>query len=51
MSVSNGKIVGYSNYLSKESHLSEEKLTKKKINVIKDEYKKILNYEECSNCN
>ena len=40
-----------SNYLSKESHLSEEKLTKKKINVIKDEYKKILNYEECSNCN
>lgn len=51
MSVYDGKIVGYSNYLSKESHLSEEKLTKKKINIIKKEYKKILNYEKCSNCN
>ncbi len=51
ISVKDGKIMGYSNYFSKESHLSEEKLTKKKINIIKNEYKKILNKEECSNCN
>ncbi len=50
VSVKEGKIIGYSNYFSKESHLSEEKLTKKRLTIIKEEYKKILNYEECSNC-
>lgn len=47
LSILDGNIVGYSNYLSKESHLSEEKLTKKKLNIIKSEYQKILNYKEC----
>ncbi len=51
LSVKNGSIVGYNNYFSKESQLSEEKLTKKKLNKIKAEYKDILDYKECTNCN
>ena len=51
LSVKNGNIVGYNNYFSKESELSEEKLTKKRLNRIKKEYKDILNYKECTDCN
>lgn len=49
ISVKNGNIVGFNNYFSKESELSEEKLTKKKLNEIKKEYEDILKYRKCTN--
>lgn len=51
ISVKNGNIVGFNNYFSKESELSEEKLTKKKLNEIKKEYEDILKYRKCTNRN
>lgn len=51
ISFKEGKIVGCSNSLSEKQELSEEKLTSKRIKKIKDEYRKILNKEEYSNCN
>lgn len=49
--VKNGRVISHSNYFSNEKHLSEENLSKKKISKIKTNYTKILNYEECSECN
>lgn len=48
-SVKDGRIIGYSNYFSKKEQLSEEKLTKKKIKEIKQEYIRLLNFEESTN--
>lgn len=45
-SVKDGKIINHSNYFSNKEQLSEEKLTTKKINQIKKEYQKLLNFEE-----
>ena len=46
VSIKDGKIINYSDELSKEDDLSEEVLTKKKIAKIKENYRKIINYEE-----
>lgn len=46
VSIKDGKIINYYNYLSKEKDLSEENLTKKKITEIKKRYKDIINYVE-----
>lgn len=48
-SVKDGNIIGHSNYFSKKEQLSEEKLSKKKIEQIKNEYICLLNFEECTN--
>lgn len=51
ISIKEKKIVGYSNDLSNEKELSEEKLTKKKRNQIKKKYKKIISSKEYRNNN
>ena len=51
VSIKDGKIIGYSNYFSKNNQINEDELTKKVKNKINEEYKKILLYQQCSNCN
>ena len=46
-SIQNGKIVSNCSNFSQEKELSEEYLTKKKVKKIKDNYKKVLTYQEC----
>ena len=51
VSIKDGNIIGYSNYFSKNNQINEDELTKKVKNKINEEYKKILLYQQCSNCN
>lgn len=46
VSIKDGKIINYSNYLSNEKELSEENLNKKQIKKIKKKYEEVINYEE-----
>lgn len=48
--IKNGKIVSYSTYFSRSKEISQDYLTKKRVKKIKDNYSKILKYEECSEC-
>ena len=44
--VKDGKVVNYCNNFSSEEELSEEYLTKKKLKQIKEDYSKVLTYQE-----
>ncbi|MCI8346973.1 MAG: hypothetical protein HFJ12_03375 [Bacilli bacterium] len=48
--VKNGKIISHSTLFSRESELSEDYLSKKRIRQIEEEYRNLLTYKECSNC-
>lgn len=48
--IRNGKIVSYSTSFSRGKEISQDYLTKKRVKKIKDNYSKILKYEECSEC-
>lgn len=49
-SIKEGKIINHSRIFSKEEELSEEYLSKKRLNNIKSKYQNVLTYQECSNC-
>lgn len=49
-SVVDGKIVNHSNYFSRQEELSEEFLTKKVKTKIKNKYRDILQFKECTDC-
>lgn len=45
-----GRIINHSNYFSKEEELSEEHLTKKIKEEVRNKYKEIVTFKECIEC-